>query len=262
MQKKMIVNESDQQQLSYIPAGSYRIGSNSGYPDEHPRHEVLISAFYLGVYEISNLQFADFLNDVQPKRSKVDQWIGIQNRIPKSSMIAFTGSRYRTQYGYEDHPVIGVSYKGAKQYCHWAQLRLPTEAEWEIAAQGGDPGAIYPWGDEAPEGRANYGQLWINPNTAPPTTTVGSFPANFFGLYDLAGNALEWTSSPYFPYEAENLPEDQRASLEGRKVLRGGGFDSSEEEIRIHYRRNYQTSVRSYYTGGIGFRCAKTEAPL
>jgi len=257
----LVTNEQDQQQLAYIPQGVYRIGSDVGAPDERPRHNVHLDDFYLGIYEVSNLQYATFLNDRQAKQSTVDTWIGLQNNIAKSSVISFTGARYRTQYGYEDHPAIGISYEGAVQYCNWANLRLPTEEEWEAAALGGRTSSLYPWGDASPEGKANYGQRWESAIKAPPTKHVESFSANPYGLYNMIGNALEWTKSPYKPYQEKILPEELRASLEGRMVLRGGGFDSTEKELHITYRRNYIQRVRSYYTGGIGFRCAATEKP-
>ena len=257
----MITNDHDQQRLAYVPAGDYHIGSDHGSPDEAPKHIVPLQAFYLGIYEVSNQQFATFLNEMMVKQDTVHSWIGLQNIIDKASLISFTGTRYRTQYGYEDHPVIGVSYVGAYQYCQWAQLRLPTEEEWEAAAQGGRKSALYPWGDDSPEGRANYNQRWLHADKAPPTQQVGSYPANPYGLHDMAGNALEWTKSPYYPYNDSNLPVEVRLSLKERKVLRGGGFDGSDQELRITYRRNYEISVRSYYTGGIGFRCAKDAEP-
>ena len=257
----VVTNQRDQQPLSYIPQGVYRIGSDSGHPDEKPRHSVSLDGFYIGVYEVSNLQYATFLNERQEEQSIVETWIGLQNKIAKSSVISFTGSRYRTQYGYEDHPVIGISYEGAIQYCEWSNLRLPTEEEWEAAALGGRTSSLYPWGDTNPKGKANYGQIWDSAVNAPPTKNIKSFAANPYGLYNMVGNALEWTKSSYKPYEKTILSEEPRASLEGRMVLRGGGFDSTENELRITFRRNYIKRVRSYYTGGIGFRCATTEKP-
>ena len=256
-----IIGEKDQLELMYIPSGTYRIGSDQNTQDEAPRHEVSISSFYLGKTEVTNLQFADFLNERRNKNFDVRKWIALSQEIPRGAMISFTGTRYRANYGYEDHPVIGVSFFGASAYCRWAGYRLPSEQEWEIAAQGGEQGSIYPWGDDSPKGKANYGQSWRDSDHKPPTNPVGTFPENGYGLVDMAGNALEWTKSPYIPYQKEKITEDLRASLDGRRVLRGGGFDADEDELRITFRRAYYERVRSYFTGGLGFRCAQDTDP-
>ena len=88
--------------------------------------------------------------------------------------------------GQDNHPVRSVSWYAAMAYAQWAGKRLPTDAEWEKAAQGGLSGKIYPWGDEIDSTKANYGDNVGN------TTVVGSYPANDYGLYDMAGNVQEW----------------------------------------------------------------------
>ena len=256
-----IENEQDLQKLMYIPGGTYWIGSDNDTQDEAPRHEVSISPFYIGHTEVTNINFAQFLNDRRHKDIDVRKWIALGKDIPRGGMISFTGTRYRANYGYEDHPVIGISFFGATAYCKWAGLRLPSESEWEIAAQGGERENIYPWGDASPKGKANYGKKWRKSSHNPPTTPVGQYSENGYGLVDMAGNALEWTKSPYIPYETEIMTENLRASLDGRRVLRGGGFDANEHELRITFRRAYYERVRSYLTGGLGFRCVRDVDP-
>ena len=256
-----IENEQDKQRMMYIPSGIYRIGSDQYTQDEAPRHEISLPSFYMGKTEVTNAQFAHFLNERQNKNFDVRKWIALSQEIPRGAMISFTGTRYRAHYGYEDHPVIGISFFGATAYCKWADLRLPSEQEWEVAAQGGKEGALYPWGDESPQGKANYGHKWRDSVHKPPTEPVGQYPENGYGLVDMAGNTLEWTKSPYIPYQKESITEDLRASLDGRRVLRGGGFDSDVEELHITFRRAYYERVRSYFTGGLGFRCARDANP-
>ena len=256
-----IVNSKDQQELVHIPQGSYRVGSDRYTRDEAPRHEVSLAGLYMAKTEVTNVQFAHFLNDQQNNNIDIRKWIGLYQDIPRGAMVSFTGTRYRAHYGYEEHPVIAISYFGAAAYCSWAGLRLPTEKEWEVAAQGGIQGASYPWGDEAPKGNANYNKEWRDSDHKPPTTVVGQFSANGYGLFDMAGNALEWTSSPYTPYQVESMTEELRASIDGKRVLRGGGFDATDQELRISFRRAYAKRVRSYFTGGIGFRCARDINP-
>lgn len=256
-----LINKKDQQQLMHVPKGVYRIGSDRYTQDESPRHPVSIAGLYMGKTEVTNIQFAAFLNERYSKNIDIRTWIALAQDIPRGAMISFTGTRYRANYGYEEHPVIAVSFFGASAYCSWANLRLPTEEEWEVAAQGGLQGAQYPWGDETPQEKSNYRKEWRDSTHKPPTTEVGHFPENGYGLVDMAGNALEWTSSPYIPYLVESMTEDLRASLDGKRVLRGGGFDATEEELRISFRRAYAERVRSYFSGGIGFRCARDLEP-
>ena len=251
-----ITNAKDNQTLMHIPGGTYQIGSNLYTHDESPQHPVSLSDFYLGKTEVTNAQFSLFLNENSNEEER-QQWIGLRQDLPRGALISFTGTRFRPHYGYEEHPVLGVSYFGAVAYCRWAGLRLPTEEEWEVAARGGNPNATYPWGDESPEGRANYNQKWRDSEKNPPTTPVGLFPENGYGLVDMAGNVQEWTSSRYRPYLIEELPEEIRASLDGKRVVRGGGFNGTEEDLRVSFRRNYVERIRSYYTGGLGFRCAQ-----
>ena len=257
--KPPIENQKDKQSLMFIPGGTYRVGSNRYSQDESPRHDVETPSFYMGKTEVTNSLYSRFLNEIGKKNIDTRKWIGLSKDIPRGSMISFTGTRYRANYGYEDHPVIGVSFFGASAYCKWAGLRLPSEEEWEIAAQGGQQGALYPWGDEDPKEKANYGTKWRDSEHKPPTTPVGQYQENGYGLVDMAGNALEWTSSPYTPYNKEMITEDLRASLDGKRVLRGGGFDANEYELRITFRRAYFKRVRSYFSGGLGFRCAQDE---
>lgn len=256
-----IINEQDQQTLMYIPKGTYLVGSNIHAHDESPRHNIEIEDFYMGKTEVTNEAFAIFLNTKKTSPLIIRKWIGLHGVLPRGALISYTGSRFRSQYGYEDHPVIGVSYYGAKAYCTWADLRLPTEEEWEVAALGGQKEALYPWGDTPPTGKANYNKRWRDSDHNPPTSPVGSFMKNGYGLLDVAGNALEWTSSEYLPYETEVVKEEIRASLDGKRVLRGGGFDSTPYELRISFRRSYIERVRSYFTGGLGFRCARDREP-
>lgn len=146
---------------------------------------------------------------------------------------------------YAKHPVVNVTWRQANTYAAWVGGRLPTEAEWEKACRGTDA-RIYPWGNEAPDAnRLNYKS---NVGT---TTEVGSYLPGAYGLYDMAGNVWEWTSSKYqdYPYD----PTDGREDLEGdaRRTLRGGSWINLEDGVRCAY-RNGDSPVSN--DNNLGFR--------
>jgi sulfatase modifying factor 1 len=150
-----------------IPGGPAVIGSDTDKPAERPRHTVTISTFYLDAREVTN---ADYEACEQAGFCKK------RGIVPK--FVPFLRPEL---------PAVPISYLRARQYCQWAGKRLPTEAEWEKAARGGD-GRKYPWGDEPPT--CERAQIQgCEPNMTKPG---GSFPPNPYGLYDMAGNGYEW----------------------------------------------------------------------
>jgi formylglycine-generating enzyme required for sulfatase activity len=186
-----------------------------------------------------------------------------------------------TLHGKERHPVVHVAWEDVAAYAQWAGKALPTEAEWEYACRGGHDGWAYAWGEElAPQGKllANYWQgefPWQNlvldgyARTAP----VGSFPPNGYGLYDLIGNAWEWTADWYSDRHETASPccggaLDPRGGTRAgsvdptaagdhipRKVLKGGSFACAE-----NYCRRYRPAARMHHpidtgTNHISFRC-------
>jgi len=158
--------------------------------------------------------------------------------------------------GHDNDPVVQVSYDDAAAYAKWAGKRLPTEAEWEFAARGGTSGTRYYWGNELiKDGRymANtFTGEFPHKNTAADgfagVSPVKSFPPNGYGLYDMAGNVWNWTSTPF--QETPSTPPDPF-----RRVIKGGSFLCSPI-----YCESYRPSARRgtpYDTGSghVGFRC-------
>ncbi len=199
--------------------------------------------------------------------------------------------KYFSHVAFDDYPVVGVTWKQARAFCHWRtelknnfssrlnetpahDYRLPTESEWERAARGGLNNTLYPWGSYYTRNVkgcfvANFKPLRGNYVSDSPTTTktmrVGQFDPNNFGLYDMAGNVAEWTSTAFFEaaYDVMNdlnpelqynaLPDDPPVMK--RKVIRGGSWKDIAYFIRTSTRTyEYQDTAKSY----IGFRCVRT----
>lgn len=232
-----------------IPAGEFFMGSNNGNVDEKPEHPVYLDAFYIDKYEVTNREYAIFLNAV--KNDKVTEWINIED---KRCLIEKVNNLYSPKKVYDDYPVIGITWYGADSYAAWAGKRLPTEAEWEKAARGSDK-RIYPWG-----------MIWDPLNCANSFSggsgklmAVGSFPmgASPYGVMDMSGNVWEWCSDWYDKnYYTKGSSNNPTGPLEGKyKVMRGGSwFYSSPLMFRCTQRTGKDTKCKLI---NIGFRCVK-----
>ena len=222
-----------------IPAGEFAMGSDLGQDDEQPVHHVSLKAFYLDVYEVTVSHFAAFLHS-----QKADP--------PFKWKEALTGNQ-------DNKPVIGVNWFDARDYCLWVGKRLPTEAEWEMAARGTE-GRTYPWGSIPPtKAHANAGQtLWQGYDTL---SNVGRYELGKTpeGAYDLAGNLWEWVADWYDPVYYQFTPRDNptgptRGPL---RALRGGAWNNDAKSIRSANRAAYAPDARR---NDVGFRCAKDAA--
>lgn len=237
-------------EMVQIPAGPFTMGSDDGPADERPAHEVDLPAFSIDKFPVTNAQFAAFLNAVGPVSSKGERLFDFDDN---DARIHKRGEKWVADPGFENHPVVEVSWAGARDYCAWAKKRLPTEAEWEKVARGTD-GRKYPWGNSPPDkSRAQFNAGY---NQSAP---VDGFPkgASPYGVLDMAGNAWEWVSSAYSPYPYN--PNDGREDLTPGLVrgTRGGGHDSPAGEITTTQRgRNLSRNFRSGHHN-IGLRCAR-----
>jgi formylglycine-generating enzyme required for sulfatase activity len=252
-----------------IAGGIYRIGAAG---EVHP---VELKPFRIDRTEVTNAQFAEFLNALPVKPSgtarggkvsatnlaPADRALFLEQGSPypiiglddEEARIGVREGRFAADAGLENHPVAEVTWGGAVAYCHWRGARLPTEAEWEAAARGMQ-GRRYPWGDAPPTAeRAVIGQ----PSGA--TLPVGSRPkgATPDGLLDMAGSLAEWTSTLFrpYPYRADDGREDPADP--GERVTRGGDyvFQPQPEHLLGWQRAGFSRRPSSGHRH-IGFRCA------
>lgn len=231
-----------------IPAGVFRMGSDDGPGDERPAHEVRLARFEIDRFPVANAEFARFLEAKGP--GSRTRWY---DRDDPDARIHRKDSQWRADAGYERHPVVEVTWAGAREYCAWRGKRLPTEAEWEKAARGTDA-RRYPWGGAAPDAAHARFDAGFGSTAAVDAFRQGASP---YGVQDMAGNAWEWVASLYrpYPYRADDGRED--ADAIGARGTRGGGHDSGAGEITTTQRG--RTLSRNPLAGhhNIGFRCAR-----
>jgi len=220
-----------------IPGGPFTIGYDHRHPDEKPAHTISIPSFFIDLYEATNGQYKEFIDAMH--RTPPDNWN--DRTYPP---------------GKKNHPVVFVTWYDAHDYCEWVEKRLPQEEEWEKAARGTD-GRLYPWGNDFDPRKANTPQ-----SHSTGTTPVGSYPKGRspYGLYDMGGNAWEWTDSWAKPYPGSPIPTGHYFTGE-YKVLKGGSWvDCSFYRCGI----SSLTFNRGYFkpftkNQGFGFRCAKDD---
>ncbi len=233
-----------------IPEGVFRMGSDNGNADERPVHELNLPAFLIDRTPVTNAQFAEFLEVRGPRGPRNVNYFDLDDRDARIHRLE---GHWRADLGYEQHPVVEVTWRGAREYCAWQGKRLPTEAEWEKAARGAE-GRRYPWGSAPPDNtRARFG---VGYNA---TLPVGSLPrgASPFGVLDMSGNVWQWVSSVYrdYPYRID----DGRESLDSTEArsTRGGSHDWPAEGITTTNRgHNVSRAPRSGHHN-VGFRCAR-----
>lgn len=228
-----------------VKGGSFFRGSKDGNRDEMPCHLLSLTDFAIDIHPVTNEQFVRFLEVMGGEKDNNHNDI-IRLR---DSRIKRSGGKLSIESGYAKHPVVGVTWYGAVAYAKWVGKRLPTEAEWEIAARGGQENVLYSTGDDIEKNQANF--------FSSDTTAVMSYSPNGYGLFDMAGNVYEWCHDWYgYNYYEMSVqePDNPQGPLQGvYRVLRGGCWKSLKEDLRCSRRhRNNPGTVNGTY----GFRCA------
>lgn len=234
-----------QTEMVVVPGGHFLRGSRGGNRDEEPEHKVNVTSFAMDVHPVTNEQFIRFLEALSGFKDYNNRDI----MHMKESRIKSSAGKWSIESGYSKHPVVGVTWYGAVAYAKWVGKRLPTEAEWEIAAKSATDECLYPTGNNLERSQANY----FNSDSTP----VMSYAPNNLGLYDVAGNVYEWCQDWYkYDYYKESTQNPYRPTgpIQGvYRVLRGGCWKSLKEDLRCshRHRNNPGTGNRTY-----GFRCA------
>jgi formylglycine-generating enzyme required for sulfatase activity len=275
-----------------VPAGKYSMGDNfnDGNPRERPVHTVYLDSYYIGKYEVTNEEYKKFMDD--GGYSNPDYWSN-GGFLYVKEFLYWNDSTYNGGgiEGNDKFPVSGVCWFEAMAYCSWLSVktgnayRLPTEAEWEKAARGGDfldgddnaqvpnpftPSRRYPWGNNIDGSYANYidsGDPYDNGLTPVgyyDGSTRGTFSthdnASPYGVYDMAGNVYEWCRDFYGEdYYQTFLSTGTVTNPQGPEsgsifVIRGSAFLYKTFKQRCAYRGAYYPSFRGAY---IGIRCVR-----
>jgi formylglycine-generating enzyme required for sulfatase activity len=216
-----------------IGAGVFTMGDVNGEDDEYPERPITLSAFQIDRTEVTNNAYRMC---VRAKACDPTQYLDDDD------------------LGQDDHPVVGVTWDDAANFCKWVGKRLPTEAEWECAAKGNDT-RKWPWSGPFKASAANTALPDHHEKTAP----VGQYMEGEspHGVLDMAGNAAEWVADYYDPtfYRTSKQDHDPKGPESGReRVVRGGSYLSSAHQVRVAARSRKQPTETS---NTLGFRCAK-----
>ena len=218
-------------EMVLIPAGEFAMKGPGGEdgPETFP---VRLDAFSMDVHEVTNAQYYAFCQATD-----------------RTMHTLWDIDQLHSSLAFPDHPVLGISYEGAADYAAWAGKRLPTEAEWEYAAQGGLVGKRFDRGDDLEPHQANYSRSKLGG-----TVAVAGYEPNGYGLYDMVGNLREWVSDYYSEdYYLGGPKENPQGPEEGdQHVVRGGGWHSGPSCNTVHVRNPLLWSDFN-----VGFRCAR-----
>ena len=298
--------------MVWIPGGTFTMGSEEFYPEEAPTHEVSVDGFWMDETPVTNAEFAEFVDETDyttfaERDPDPDDYPGADPDDVVAGSAVFTspdgpvnrsnpsewwdyvpGATWLQPLGPDssldgklDHPAVHVAYEDARAYAEWAGKELPTEAQWERAARGGLEGKRFVWGDEhVPDGQlmANTWQGEFPTENKlldgyERTSPVGAFPANGFGLFDVAGNVWEWTRdwfssdptagetaaccTPTNPggVDMEQSVDPRDPSEVPRKVLKGGSHLCAPNYcFRYRPAARYPEPIDTT-TSHVGFRC-------
>lgn len=297
--------------MARIAGREFLMGSTAFYRDEQPVEPRVVSDFWMDRYPVTNAQFADFVDatgyvTVAERPLDPADYPGAPTELLRPGGLVFQqadrpiplhdytawwryqpGANWRTPRGpgsgtddAADHPVVQIAYEDAVAFADWRAVRLPTEAEWEFAARGGLEQAAYTWGDEpdvhgpylANTWRGNFPWENLALDGYETTSPVGAFPANGYGLHDMAGNVWEWTSDWWQDDHSVRGraccgPEvdGRNATAPGetlpRRVIKGGSHLCAPNYCLRYRPAARQPEAVDTATCHLGFRCVSDTPP-
>ena len=227
-------SEKDGAPMVYVPEGEFTMGSFDGYGNAELVHAVYLDAFWIDQTEVTNKQYAACVS-------------AGECTLPSNTSSA-TRSSYYGNSEFDDYPVIYVDWSQAANYCSWAGRKLPSEAQWEKAANGADP-RISPWNDPQ--------NMDLLINSSSDTSRVGTYETgkSSYGAYDMAGNVWEWVNDWYEDtyYQVSPYLNPLGPDVGQYRVLRGGSWNVNLTSAAVPFRfRSAPVVTDSYF----GFRCA------
>ena len=276
--------------FALIPAGIFQMGDQSnppvGYANELPVHGVNVSEYYMGKYEVTK-ELWDSVRAWGLNHGYTDLAVGNGNYASKGAShpvhsiswfdtVKWCNARSEMEGLTPCYTVSGGTYMTGQSdpVCNWSAsgYRLPSEAEWEMAARGGRTGLNFPWGDMISHSDANFwnygnesyqtGTTGSHPTygtgSAPYSSPVGRFAPNGYGLYDMAGNIWEWCWDWHDIYPSGTQTNPHGASSGTDRIFRGGGWVYQANYCRTAHRGNTYPAFSNY---GIGFRVVRKSAP-
>jgi sulfatase modifying factor 1 len=300
----------------WVPGGEFTMGSdNPRMRDAQPQHRVVVDGFWIDATAVTNEQFARFVEatgyvTVAERTPQAKDFPGARPENLVAGAVVFTppsgpvaldnhmrwwsyvhGANWRHPegpqsdlQGREKHPVVQVAWDDAVAYARWAGKRLPTEAEFEFAARGGLERKKYAWGDELRPGGKWMANIWQGhfpyENTMEDgyraTAPVACFPANGYGLYDMAGNVWQWCSDWYRhdyyqtlaaakePVRNPQGPDDSIDPSEpgvAKRVMRGGSYLCTDQYCTAYEVGARGKGAADTGTNHVGFRCVSSSEP-
>lgn len=240
------ISQNDLPEMIFVKGGKFLMGSKDGYDDELPIHQVTLSDFYIGKYEVTVKQYKLFCKETgHPFPSKPDKsWYEEHYKI-------------KEWIWRDNNPIVNVNWYDATAYCNWLSKKtgenytLPTEAQWEYAARGGSKADNYIYsGSNSLKKVAWYDETTAERGSRP----VGQLLPNKLGIYDMSGNAFEWCLDYYGPYPSKAVKDPKGPKRGQYRVIRGGGWYYMEEFCRVAQRDGPKPTLRKFV---YGFRVVK-----
>lgn len=267
--------KTDLKDMINIPGGKFMMGSENFYPEEKPVHEVTVDGFWMDKYEVTNEQYEKFVNEtgyvtVAERPLDPADYPTVDPALLVPGALVFqktTGPVNLNDYhnwwrwvpgtcwnhpkgpdssvkGRENYPVVHIAYEDAEAYANWIGKELPSEAEWEFAARGGLEEMNFTWGNLDLQLQTPFANTWqgefpyqnLLTDEYEGSSPVGSFPANGYGLFDMAGNVWEWTSDWYVAHLDDSANEFKSCctpAVNPRVTSPGGSYDVRQPQIKI-----------------------------